>query len=195
MPPAAGTLAQFKTARAVTLHQCASRGSAALRQDVPTPATSRPALRAVVPGRAGVATMSEADAAKKSATPWGNLASRRAAAAEEAFRPSAFPTLEPIGRRKSDSASPPPPPVAAPKKSPFAAMAEKAAKARQASSYPAPFKPPDSKGTKEIEYGAEVPMPGREREYAEYMAQGNAEGMAPVSKAPPIDEERRNRSP
>ena len=47
-----------------------------------------------------------------------------------------------------------------------------------------------------MEFGAETPMPGREKEYEEIMAQGGAQafggGNAP---RPPIDEDRRNRSP
>ena len=52
----------------------------------------------------------------------------------------------------------------------------------------------------EISYGAETPLPGREKEYEEFKAyesQAGAQGgaAASFSAPPPIDEERRNRSP
>ena len=45
------------------------------------------------------------------------------------------------------------------------------------------------------EFGAESPMPGREKEYASVMAQGGAQFAGPSSPPPPIDNERQNRSP
>eukprot|EP00966_Prymnesium_polylepis_P099266 2298906-Prymnesium_polylepis.1 len=47
------------------------------------------------------------------------------------------------------------------------------------------------------QFGAESPMPGKEAEYEAWMAQGGGMGgsVGPTSPPPPIDQERRNRSP
>ena len=45
-------------------------------------------------------------------------------------------------------------------------------------------------------YGAETPMPGREREYETFMAQNDASAAMPAAPPPPpIDADRRSRSP
>ena len=68
-------------------------------------------------------------------------------------------------------------------------------KARQAQGEAPPAAPPRPRKAP-LEYGAETPMPGREREYEAYkslLAQAGAAG--PAAAPPPIDAERRNRSP
>ena len=57
---------------------------------------------------------------------------------------------------------------------------------------------PEPAASQEFQYGAESPMPGREKEYADFQASGGAEAaaaQAPYRPPPPIDSERRNKSP
>ena len=83
----------------------------------------------------------------------------------------------PYGFGRGGASPPPEPPAAA------------AAAPQAATPPPRGISPPLPVG-----YGAESPMPGREKEYEEYTAQGAGPG-GPAYMPPPIDEERRNRSP
>eukprot|EP00966_Prymnesium_polylepis_P311347 7193304-Prymnesium_polylepis.1 len=139
-------------------------------------------------------------AKQESAGPWAASAAKRAAAAEAALRPAAFPSNTPIGipsqNRNNEHTTAK---TSSAPKTRFAAMAERAAEAGKAALSPAPFTPPPSERTNKDgygfnveEYGAEMPAPGREEEYAAYVARAGGGG---ANVPPPIDSDRRSRSP